>query len=334
MPSRLKNSRKPKRNGNWRSWPKNSAVYDRAYFQEDAPKVSDAEYDALRRRNAAIEARFPGLVRPDSPSLRVGAKPSAKFAKVVHARPMLSLDNAFHDEDVADFVARVRRFLGLKDGDELVITAEPKIDGLSASLRYEDGLFVQGATRGDGVEGEDITPNLRTLKDVPLRLHGRAPKIMEVRGEVYMTHADFAALNKRQEKDGKPVFANPRNSAAGSVRQLDPAITASRPLAFLRLHLGRGERIARRYTMGHAAGVQGLGIPRQSARFASASSVEEVLEFYRDIEVKRADAGLRYRRRGLQGGPARPPGSAGFRFAFARAGPSRTNSRPSRQTRS
>jgi DNA ligase (NAD+) len=266
------------------------AAHDRAYFQQDAPAVSDAEYDALRRRNAAVEARFPDLVRPDSPSLRVGAKPSAKFAKVVHARPMLSLDNAFHDEDVADFVARVRRFLGLKEDDELTITAEPKIDGLSASLRYEDGLFVQGATRGDGVEGEDITPNLRTLKDVPLRLHGRAPKIMEVRGEVYMTHADFAALNKRQEKEGKPVFANPRNSAAGSVRQLDPAITASRPLHFFAYTWGEASDMPADTQWGMLQAFKGWGF-RVNPLIRKCKTVDDVLAFYRDIEVKRATLG-------------------------------------------
>jgi DNA ligase (NAD+) len=266
------------------------AGHDRAYFQNDAPAVSDAEYDELRRRNAAIEARFPDLVRADSPAHRVGAKPSARFAKVVHARPMLSLDNAFHDEDVADFVARVRRFLGLKENDELTITAEPKIDGLSASLRYEDGVFVQGATRGDGTEGEDITPNLRTLKDVPLRLHGRVPAVFEVRGEVYMTHADFAALNKRQEKDGKPVFANPRNSAAGSVRQLDPAITAARPLHFFAYAWGETGGLPADTQWGMLQAFKDWGF-RVNPLIRRCRSTDEVLEFYRDIETKRATLG-------------------------------------------
>ena len=187
---------------------------------------------------------FPCWCGPTVPVHRVGAKVSEKFAKVVHARPMLSLDNAFSDEDVADFIGRVRRFLGLKDDDELAVTAEPKIDGLSASLRYEKGVLVQGATRGDGEEGEDITANLRTINDIPLRLNGKPPAVLEVRGEVYMTHKAFAALNKRQEKDGKPTYANPRNSAAGSVRQLDPAHHRVARAEFLRLYLGRDQRAA------------------------------------------------------------------------------------------
>ncbi len=210
--------------------------HDILYYQQDAPEVSDADYDALRRRNAEIEARFPELILPDSPSRRVGAEPAAGFAKIRHAVAMLSLENAFTDEDVADFFDGVRRFIKeLKDdpSQPLEVVAEPKIDGLSASLRYEDGLFVQGATRGDGTEGEDITANLRTLADVPKRLTGAGwPRIVEVRGEVYMGKADFAALNRRQEDRGEKIFANPRNAAAGSLRQLDPAVTARRPLSF------------------------------------------------------------------------------------------------------
>ena len=211
---------------------KDIAEHDRRYYREDAPSVSDADYDALRQRNAQIEARFPLLVRPDSPSHRVGTKASEKFGKVVHRVPMLSLDNAFDDADVDEWLARVRRFLGLKEDEAVPVTAEPKIDGLSASLRYENGLLVQAATRGDGYEGEDITANAKTASDIPLRLRGKPPKILEVRGEVYMTHKDFAALNKRQEKEGKPLFVNPRNTAAGAVRQLDPAMTRQRPLHF------------------------------------------------------------------------------------------------------
>jgi DNA ligase (NAD+) len=266
------------------------AAHDRRYYQEDAPSVSDADYDALRKRNSAIEARFPDLVRPDSPSKRVGAAPASKFAKVHHAIPLLSLDNAFTDEDVVDFVARVRRFLGLKEDDDLVITAEPKIDGLSASLRYEKGVFVQGATRGDGVEGEDITANLRTLKDVPLRLHGDAPPIAEVRGEVYMTHADFAALNRRQEKDGKPLFANPRNSAAGSVRQLDPAITAARPLHFFAYTWGEMSRMPAKTQWDMLEAFRHWGF-RVNPLVRRCRTTDEVLAFYRDIELKRAKLG-------------------------------------------
>ncbi|MDE1939913.1 MAG: NAD-dependent DNA ligase LigA [Alphaproteobacteria bacterium] len=266
------------------------AEHDRYYHAEDAPKISDADYDALRRRNEAIEERFPLLVRPDSPSHRVGAKPSEKFAKVVHAKPMLSLDNAFADEDVADFAARVRRFLGLKEDDELAFTAEPKIDGLSASLRYENGVFVQGATRGDGTEGEDITANLRTLKDIPLRLSGKPPAVLEVRGEVYMTHANFAALNKRQEKDGKPLYANPRNSAAGSVRQLDPAITASRALNFFAYAWGEVGKLpaASQWDMLQAFKAYGFQINKETRR---CKTTDELLKFYRGIESKRATLG-------------------------------------------
>ena len=208
---------------------------------------------------------FPLLVRPDSPSHRVGAKASEKFAKVVHARPMLSLDNAFSDEDVADFLVRVRRFLGLKEDETVTVMAEPKIDGLSASLRYEKGVLVQGATRGDGTEGEDITPNLRTISDIPLRLKGKPPAVLEVRGEVYMTHKGFEALNKRQEKDGKPTYANPRNSAAGSVRQLDPGITAGRVAEFLRLYLGRDFRAAGQNPKRHAGEIYRLRLCGESA---------------------------------------------------------------------
>jgi len=212
---------------------KEIAHHDELYHQKDAPEISDADYDFLRQRNDAIEARFPDLRRPDSPTLRVGAAPATGFAKVTHARPMLSLDNAFAEEDAREFVARIRRFLGLKEDAAIELVAEPKIDGLSASLRYENGVFVQGATRGDGTVGEDVTANLRTIVDLPKRLQGkRIPKVLEVRGEVYMRHADFQKLNAERIAAGEPVFANPRNFAAGTVRQIDPKVTASRPLRF------------------------------------------------------------------------------------------------------
>src|SRR5215831_8122100 len=206
--------------------------HDRRYYQEDAPTVSDAEYDALRQRFNVIEKRFPELVSADSPSQKVGAAPSGRFRKVRHALPMLSLDNAFAEEDVTDFVGRIERFLKLAD-DKIDFSAEPKIDGLSMSLRYEGGELVTAATRGDGSEGEDVTANIRTLEDVPKKLKGRnVPDICELRGEVYMTKHAFLALNKRQAEAGGQIFANPRNSAAGSLRQKDPAVTASRPLGF------------------------------------------------------------------------------------------------------
>src|SRR5690606_31113434 len=205
------------------------AHHDKLYYSKDAPELSDAEYDALRKRNAAIEARFPALVREDSPSMQVCAPPAEKFGKVQHAVPMLSLDNAFDAEDAHAFVAKVQRFLNLDAPP--VITAEPKIDGLSASLRYENGRFVQGATRGDGREGEDVTANLMTLADIPKTIKG-APAVLEVRGEVYMEKAAFAKMNAGLEAQGKQTYVNPRNSAAGALRQLDPKITASRPLRF------------------------------------------------------------------------------------------------------
>ena len=209
------------------------AAHDRRYYQDDAPTVSDAEYDALRRRYGAIEARFPQLATRESLTQRVGAAPAARFAKVRHAVPMLSLDNAFADADVVDFVGRIRRFLRLPEDEEIVFSAEPKIDGLSMSLRYEDGKLVTAATRGDGAEGEDVTANAKTLDDIPKLLKGKSlPSVCEVRGEVYMTKPAFLALNKRQAEAGKQLYVNPRNTAAGSLRQLDASITASRPLGF------------------------------------------------------------------------------------------------------
>jgi DNA ligase (NAD+) len=208
------------------------AAHDVRYFQEDAPTISDADYDALKQRNVEIEARFPHLIRENSPSLRIGAARAAAFAPVEHGVPMLSLDNAFSDEDAREFDARVRRFLRLGD-DPVFYTAEPKIDGLSSSLRYERGVFVQGATRGDGRVGEDVTENLKTIVDIPHRLAGRGwPDVIEVRGEVYFGHDDFAALNAAAEAAGQRTYVNPRNAASGSLRQIDPTITAQRRLRF------------------------------------------------------------------------------------------------------
>ena len=211
---------------------KEIAEHDIAYHQNDAPSLSDADYDALRRRNDEIEARFPLLIQPNSPSKRVGAPAAAGFSKVTHARPMLSLGNGFSEEDIAEFLARVRRFLSLGEDEVVEIVGEPKIDGLSISLRYENGRLVQAATRGDGQVGEDVTANIRTLNDIPAEITGDVPSVMEVRGEVYMGKADFKALNDRQEANDEKVFANPRNAAAGSLRQKDSTITASRPLGF------------------------------------------------------------------------------------------------------
>jgi DNA ligase (NAD+) len=262
--------------------------HDEAYYQKDAPVVSDAEYDALRRRYEAIEARFPDLRTLQSLSLKVGAAPSRGFAKVRHAVPMLSLQNAFSAEDVTDFVARIRRFLNLKDDDAVVFTAEPKIDGLSMSLRYEGGRLVTAATRGDGSEGEDVTANIRTLKEVPQQLKGRsAPAICEVRGEVYMTKPDFLALNQRQAAAGEPVFANPRNSAAGSLRQKDSAITASRPLHFFAYAWGEMSEMPADSQSGMLKWFAQAGL-RTSPLWRPCHSVEQMLAFHADIEMKRA----------------------------------------------
>jgi len=214
------------------------AHHDRLYHQQDSPEISDAEYDALRRRNAAIEARFPHLIRPDSPSSRVGGAPESGFAKLRHRVPMLSLDNAMNAEEFSEFCARARRFLGLPAGENLEFVAEPKIDGLSINLTYEHGRFVHGATRGDGTTGEDVTANLRTMQSVPTKLKGHVPALIEIRGEVFMTKADFLAMNEAQAKAGHKVFANPRNAAAGSLRQLDAKITAGRPLSLFAYAMG------------------------------------------------------------------------------------------------
>ncbi len=211
---------------------KEIARHDALYYQQASPEISDADYDALRQSNSAIELAFPHLGQADSPSMRVGAAPSTGFAKVTHSRPMLSLANAFDDADVEEFLLRLSRFLGLESNTVTEAVGEPKIDGVSASLRYEHGQFVLGATRGDGAVGEDITRNLQTIDDIPKDLGKKAPDIVEIRGEVYITKPDFFALNKRQEEAGEKIFANPRNSAAGSLRQIDPTITAARPLRF------------------------------------------------------------------------------------------------------
>jgi len=269
---------------------KEIAAHDRRYYQDDAPVVSDAEYDALRRRYEALEQAFPELVTAASLTRKVGAAPAEKFAKIKHAVPMLSLGNVFSDEDVGDFVARVRRFLGLGDEAPLAFTAEPKIDGLSCSLRYENGRLVGAATRGDGFEGEDVTANIRTLRDVPHRLHGAAPDAIEARGEVYMTHKDFAALNERQKAAGKPVFANPRNAAAGSLRQLDASITAGRPLRFFAYGWGEVSALPADTQAGVLAAFERFGLP-VNPLIKLCASAEEMLAHYRDIEQRRATLG-------------------------------------------
>lgn len=297
------------------------AGHDERYHGNDAPTISDADYDALRRRNLAIERAFPALVREDSPSRRVGAPPSGRFPKIPHAIPMLSLDNAFTDDDVADFARRVRRFLGLGEEAPLAITAEPKIDGLSLSLRYEDGILVKAATRGDGAVGEDVTANALTVDDIPHRLNGWKPGVFEVRGEVYMSHADFAALNERLAAGSEPAadavadaeedvpaapatgpavrqFANPRNAAAGSLRQKNPEITRSRPLRFFAYAWGEASEVPGNTQtevvealgrMGFVTNLQPQGgEPPLMERF---TSIDGLIKHYDRIEEQRSSLG-------------------------------------------
>ncbi|WP_395022243.1 NAD-dependent DNA ligase LigA [Dongia sp.] len=259
------------------------------YYQKDAPEVSDAEFDALMQRNEAIEQRFPALKRADSPSDKVGAAPASGFAKVKHLEPMLSLDNAFSREDVEDFLGKIRRFLGIKPEVDIPLALEPKMDGLSANLRYEDGELAVGATRGDGAVGEDITQNLRQIADVPHKLKGKAPKVVEIRGEVFMTKAGFLKMNAEREAQGEATFMNPRNAAAGSVRQMDPRITKARPLRFFA------------YSFGHA---QGYDWPKTHTEllkqlkawgFATnplnshAHDLDGVMKFYDKMQLDRAE---------------------------------------------
>jgi DNA ligase (NAD+) len=266
------------------------AGHDLRYYQEEAPTVSDAEYDALKQRNAAVEARFPALVRENSPSMKVGAARSEKFAPVEHGVPMLSLDNAFSEEEVVEFEARVRRFLRLPD-EPVAFTAEPKIDGLSASIRYDNGVLTRGATRGDGRVGEDVTANLRTLEDIPQRLKGSGwPAVIEIRGEVFLGHKEFEALNAACEAAGERIYANPRNAASGSLRQIDPAITAKRPLRFFAYAWGL---VSAPFAETQWQALQllkawGFEVTPEARRVLGA---EGLMGAYRDLETRRPNLG-------------------------------------------
>jgi DNA ligase (NAD+) len=262
--------------------------HNRRYHAEDAPSISDADYDALVRRNATLEAQFPHLVREDSPSWRVGAPVAAGFGKVVHSRPMLSLDNVFSDDEALEFVGRVRRFLGLSADEPVALLAEAKIDGLSASLRYEGRKLLTAATRGDGAVGENVTANTRHVAGLPMALPAAAPDIVEVRGEVYMLKSEFAALNTRQAAAGEKPFANPRNAAAGSLRQLDASITAARSLAFIAHGWGEMSGAVADTASGTMAAIHGWGFDIGTMR-RSCGDIEAALEFTRDIEARRAD---------------------------------------------
>ncbi|RUP08707.1 NAD-dependent DNA ligase LigA [Hyphomicrobium sp.] len=265
--------------------------HDDLYYRNDAPEISDAEYDALRRRLAELENAHPELRRSDSPTNKVGAAPVAAFGKIRHDVPMLSLGNAFDDQDVVDFAERVRRFLKLGDDDALEVTAEPKIDGLSISIRYEAGVLVQAATRGDGAEGENVTANIKTVGEIPHKLKGRnVPNLIEIRGEIYLGHKDFEKLNAAQAASGDKVFANPRNAAAGSLRQLDPSITAKRPLRFFAYTWGAASELPADTQAGVVQSFGAWGLP-VNPLMRIATTTEDLLAFYRDIERKRASLG-------------------------------------------
>ena len=266
--------------------------HDKLYYQSDAPEISDAEYDELRVRNAEIEAQFPELIRADSPSKKVGAEPVEAFGKIRHRVPMLSLGNAFSDEEIADFVDRVRRFLGIKSDDEPVaFTAEPKIDGLSISLRYERGRLVEAATRGDGSEGENVTANVRTIREIPHLIEAKdVPDAIDVRGEIYLGHADFRKLNEDQAAAGQKIFANPRNAAAGSLRQLDANVTASRPLRFFAYAWGEASTLPADTQWGMYEAYKRWDFPvNPLARVCT--SADEMLAFYREVGDQRATLG-------------------------------------------
>ncbi len=260
--------------------------HDILYYQKSAPKIPDSEYDTLRNRLEELEQNFPSLIIPDSPTQKVGIKPSREFTKIKHALPMLSLSNSFSDDDIIDFVDRVRKFLLLPHTEKLEILAEPKIDGLSCALRYENHILVQAATRGDGEEGEDITANVKTIASIPQRIPKDAPEVLEVRGEVYISRADFEALNKKQKKEGEKIFANPRNAAAGSLRQLDPHITAKRPLRFFGYALGEvSEQIATTQEgIRRKLSKWGFEVPEPKAL---ADTPEKLLEFHKKVYEER-----------------------------------------------
>ncbi|MES2445301.1 MAG: NAD-dependent DNA ligase LigA [Pseudomonadota bacterium] len=269
------------------------AHHNRLYHTDDAPEISDADYDALMRRNAAIEAAFPDLVRADSPSKSIGAAPAGHLSKVAHARPMFSLDNAFDDEEAREFLGRVRRFLRLPEDESIALTAEPKIDGLSCSLRYEGGRLVRALTRGDGQTGEDVTANVRTIADVPQALPAGAPDIFEVRGEIYMEKTAFLALNARllaeaEDPEKARQFANPRNAAAGSLRQKDASVTASRPLRFLAWGWGETSALPGETQAEVTAAIAAMGFP-VSDLFTGPVDLDGALAQYREIEARRAD---------------------------------------------